>query len=160
MSNTRIPAPCRPFRHKIDVQLRFNDVDIFGHVNNSVYLQFFDLGKMRYFESALGKDFADSGLVVVIVNINCDFFSPSFLDEPLQVMTQTVHIGDKSITLEQRIADSVTGDVKCMARTVMAGFNPKELTSAPIPDFARKAIEEYESCPALDSNFAKLNDEA
>lgn len=143
--NPRIPQPLRPFRHTLDVQLRFNDVDMFGHVNNSVYLQFFDLGKLHYFEAALGKDFANSGLAIVIVNINCDFFSPSFLDEPLAVMTQTVHIGEKSLTLEQRIVNTANGDVKCMARTVMAGFDPNTLMSAPIPDFAKAALQRFDS---------------
>lgn len=143
--NPRIPAPVKPFRHKLPVQLRFNDVDMFGHVNNTVYLQFFDLGKLRYFEDALGKDFDKSGLAVVVVNINCDFFEPSFLKENLEVLTQTVHIGDKSITLEQRVVNSATGSVKCLCRTVMAGFDPHTLQSAAIPDRHRAAIEAYEN---------------
>ena len=143
-NKSRIPEPAYPYRHAIDVQLRFNDVDMFGHVNNSVYLQFFDLGKLRYFEAALGKDFARSGLAVVIVNINCDFFSPAFLDEPLQVLTTVTHIGDKSLVLEQRIVNSATGDVKCLGRTTMAGFNPKTLKSEAIPAESRKSLEQYE----------------
>lgn len=144
-NNTRIPAPAKPFRHKLAVQLRFNDIDMFGHVNNSVYLQFFDLGKLRYFEAALGKDFMNSGLAVVIVNINCDFFAPAFIQELLEVLTQTVHLGEKSLTLEQRIVNSATGDVKCMARTVMAGFDPKTLGSAPIPQYAKEALMEFDN---------------
>jgi len=143
--NPRIPAPAKPFRHHMPVQLRFNDVDMFGHVNNTVYLQFFDLGKLRYFEDVLGKDFEKAGLAVVVVNINCDFFEPTFLKERLEVLTQTIHIGDKSITLEQRVVNAVTGSVKCLCRTVMAGFDPTTLQSAPIPDHHRAAIEAYEA---------------
>ena len=43
-----------PFRHSIPVQLRFNDIDILGHLNNSVYFTLFDLGKTRYFEAVHG----------------------------------------------------------------------------------------------------------
>ena len=38
-----------PFRRTTQVQLRFNDIDALGHVNNSVYFQFFDLAKTEYF---------------------------------------------------------------------------------------------------------------
>ena len=38
------------FHHSIPVQIRFNDIDMLGHVNNTVYFSFFDLGKARYFE--------------------------------------------------------------------------------------------------------------
>lgn len=30
------------FRHSVPVQLRFNDLDPLGHVNNSVYFTFYD----------------------------------------------------------------------------------------------------------------------
>ena len=33
------------FRHTLPLQLRFNDIDLLGHVNNSVYFSFYDLGK-------------------------------------------------------------------------------------------------------------------
>lgn len=33
------------FNHTLPIQLRFNDVDKFGHVNNTVYFSFYDLGK-------------------------------------------------------------------------------------------------------------------
>ena len=31
------------FKHSVPVQLRFNDADALGHVNNSVYFTFYDL---------------------------------------------------------------------------------------------------------------------
>ena len=44
--------------HTLPLQLRFNDVDMMGHVNNAVIMEFFDLGKSHYF--------ADAGLPVII----------------------------------------------------------------------------------------------
>lgn len=142
--SSRIPEAEFPFRHHIDLQLRFNDVDMFGHVNNSVYLQFFDLGKLNYFNTALGEDFMKTGLQVVIANINCNFYSPTFINEKLQVLTTIKHIGEKSLTLEQRIVNKENGDVKCIATTIMAGFDPKTMKSAPIFDDPRHKFEEYE----------------
>ena len=46
--NPRTPEVEFEFRHRQPVQIRFNDIDIFGHLNNSVYLQFMDLGKAEY----------------------------------------------------------------------------------------------------------------
>ena len=33
------------FRHVLPIQIRFNDVDKFGHVNNTVYFQFYDTAR-------------------------------------------------------------------------------------------------------------------
>lgn len=35
------------FHHALPIQLRFNDVDKFGHVNNTVYFSFYDLGRLN-----------------------------------------------------------------------------------------------------------------
>ena len=38
------------YNHRVPVQLRFNDADALGHINNSVYFSFYDLGKTEYFK--------------------------------------------------------------------------------------------------------------
>ena len=51
------------FRHTLPIQLRFNDVDKFGHVNNTVYFSFYDLGKTEYFASVCpGVDWEKDGI--------------------------------------------------------------------------------------------------
>ena len=47
-------------------------------------------------------------------------------------MTQVVSIGQKSLTMEQRLVNVKTGQVKCMARTVMAGIDLHTGQSQPI----------------------------
>ena len=59
------------FRHTLPIQLRFNDVDKFGHVNNTVYFSFYDLGKTEYFASVCpGVDWEKDGIVVVHIEAN------------------------------------------------------------------------------------------
>jgi acyl-CoA thioester hydrolase len=41
------------FFHITPIQIRFNDIDKLNHVTNSVYQQYFDLGKMDYFNDVL-----------------------------------------------------------------------------------------------------------
>ena len=60
------------FHHTLPIQLRFNDVDKFGHVNNTVYFSFYDLGKTEYFGSVCpGVDWEKIGIVVVHIEANC-----------------------------------------------------------------------------------------
>ena len=62
------------FHHSLPIQLRFNDVDKFGHVNNTVYFSFYDLGKTEYFASVCpGVDWEKDGIVVV--HIEADFLA-------------------------------------------------------------------------------------
>ncbi len=41
------------FRHTMPVQIRFSDVDQFGHMNNSVYFSLYDLAKTTYIKDVL-----------------------------------------------------------------------------------------------------------
>ena len=142
--NPKVPESPVPFRCTLQAQLRFNDVDIFGHINNSVYIQLLDLAKVRYFEAVLGGPVEWHKTTVVVVNINASFYSPGYFDEPLAVATAVGHISQHSFILEQRIYNTQTGDVKCVAQTVMAGFDPSTATGAPIPDDWRTSLLRFE----------------
>ena len=144
MSNTRVPEPLFPYRHNLPVQMRFNDVDMFGHVNNTVYLEFFDLAKLEYFRAVMGAEFDAHSIALVVVNINCNFFSPTFIEQRLEVLPTTVRVGEKSVVLDQRIVNPDSGDVKCQCTTVMAGFDIKTGRSAPVSESWRTHLVAYE----------------
>lgn len=143
-SNPRVADAAHPFYHAIGLQTRFSDYDMLGHLNNNVYLTFMDMAKARYFQAASPEpvDWKEAG--VVVVNINCSFYAPSLYDEPLEALTAVTSIGNKSLTLEQRILNSATGETKCVGVTIMAGFDPATMTSAPIPAVWVELIEKFE----------------
>ncbi|WP_300507609.1 thioesterase family protein [uncultured Duncaniella sp.] len=144
MSTNRCEAGIDTFRHHLPLQMRFNDIDLLGHLNNSVYLTFMDLAKARYFEEVNGGPVDIRTMGVVIVNINANFCIPTFFHEQIEAETAVVAIGEKSITLEQRIYSVPDRQVKCSCRTVMAGFDIRTNTSIPISEEWVKKFEAYE----------------
>ena len=142
--NPRVPEASQPYRHITPVQLRFNDIDMLGHINNNAYLEFMDLGKTSYFNTVKPELVNWKNINAVIVNINCDFFSPGYIKESLAVLTTVTSISQRSLKMEQRIINVETGDVKCIGRTVMAGFDPKTAQGAPIDSECVKAICKHE----------------
>ena len=99
------------FNHKVPVQLRFNDADALGHINNSVYFSFYDLGKTEYFKTVRGKHIDTKDIDVVVVHAEVDFLSPVFLSDNIEVQTAVSSIGNKSFTLVQRIVEVPTDTV-------------------------------------------------
>lgn len=144
-NNPRVPVPEHPFHHKLQLQLRFNDIDMLGHVNNNAYFSYMDLGKADYFRAVMPDDNFDMRTIgVVIANINCDFVAESYMHEPLEVQTQTASIGERSLRMEQRVVNASTGQVKCISHTVMVSFDPKTRQSAPISEKWRNALSSFE----------------
>lgn len=121
------------FHHRLPVQMRFTDIDVFGHVNNNVYLQYLDLGKLEYITASLGSLFDPGEKALVVANLNCDFYHPTVYGEEIEVVTRTDSIGKHSITLEQRVMSRDTRQVKCVCRTVMVGFDVRAAGAMEIP---------------------------
>ena len=59
---------------KTPIQLRFNDIDQMGHVNNAVIMEFLDLGKSEYFTS-VGLPPEEGDFTVMVVHVEVDFMS-------------------------------------------------------------------------------------
>lgn len=135
----------KSFRHRVPIQIRFNDVDRYGHVNNNAYFAFYDLGKEDYLAKVLKVNYREAEVVPVIANINADFLTPIFYGDKIVVETRISHVGQKSFTLQQRAINEVTGAVVCQCSTVMVCFSLKTQASAEIPDAYRTAIAAYES---------------
>lgn len=133
-----------PFRHSVPVQMRFNDIDVLGHLNNSVYFAFFDLGKADYFRAVRGEDVDWMKADVVIVNVNCDFMAQTLFHENIAVRTQTIKIGEKSIMLAQQLYNVDTDEVKAQSTCVMVSFDPATGCSQPLAEHWRKSIIAFE----------------
>lgn len=132
------------FHRRIPIQIRFNDVDRYGHVNNNAYFAFYDLGKEDYLQHVFCRDFRSQEVVPVIANIDADFISPIFLGDPIEVETAIVRLGKKSFTLLQRAVNTSTGAEVCRCTTVMVCFNLHTQQSADIPQAYREAVLAFE----------------
>ena len=132
------------FNHQDIIQIRFNDIDVLGHVNNAVQITYLDYGKVKYFEALKNQVIDWSGSEVVMVNLNVDFIEPIFISNHIAVKTKVYEIGNKSLKLIQVIKDYETNRVKSVCRSVMCGFDPKTNKSMLISDEWRDLINRFE----------------
>ena len=139
------------FQHEMPAQLRFSDVDQFGHVNNSVYFSLFDTCKTKYIFDALGQEtFKD--VVIVVAHINADFIAPIYYPDEIVIQTAVQHIGTKSFTLYQRVINNRTKEVKCVCQTVMVTFDLKNNKSIEIDQKFKVRLAEFDKNPDLLKN--------
>jgi acyl-CoA thioester hydrolase len=135
------------FNHITPIQLRFNDFDALGHVNNSVYFSFYDLGKTSYFKEVLPDVSMSKEIGVVIGHIEVSFLLSVYPGENVAVETAVVEIGNKSFKLLQRLVDVDTNVVKCICQTVMVCYDAKTKSTRIISAEWRKAMADFEGNP-------------
>ena len=122
--------------HTLPIQLRFNDVDRMGHVNNAVIMEYFDLGKDAFFSShGIPPDKGD--FTVMIVHYEVDFLRQIHPHDRIAVQTAVERLGNKSLTVIQHVVDTESGERCATCRTVMSGYRRSTRQSAVIPDEVR-----------------------
>lgn len=132
------------FYHYCPLQIRFNDIDTLGHATNSVYQQYFDLGRMEYFSDVLQEqmDWQEEGLILVSININ--YLAPVKLYDEIEVRTKIVKLGNKSLEMVQQVYNLTNQSVAAESKSIMVGFSGKIQQSIPVAERWRKRIANFE----------------
>lgn len=131
------------YRHVMPLQIRWNDVDKFGHVNNSVYFQYYDTAKTDYIAS-LCEGVNWDKYAIVVVHIESDFYAQVKAGSHIAVRTRVKHVGNKSFHLDQEVIDADSEEVKCHCLSVMVLYDLEEQKSILIPEKWAKAIRDFE----------------
>jgi len=121
------------------VHVRFSDVDVYRHVNNVVYFEYFQEARIRMM-AALGRGARDvPQLHVVVAQADVDYLAPITLRaEPYDCWSQVARVGDRSVTVESEIVD---GDrVLARTRVVLVFFDTETQRAASPPEVYRERL--------------------
>ncbi len=105
-----------PVPVQVPIPIRWRDLDALGHVNNAVYLTYFEVARLGYIRALLGDDIQRDpatllpvGFQFILAEVTCSFRSPATLSDRLIVAIWVSQVGRKSFVFEYRISDEVTG---------------------------------------------------
>lgn len=132
------------FRHAAPMQIRFNDVDVLGHMNNTIYFTLYDTAKAAYFTDVKGKQMDWKSVDVVVANVNCAYLAPIFFGESIEVLTTCISISEKSFKLLQMIRESNTLEPKSICETIMVSFDSANQTAIAMPEEWVTLLSDYE----------------
>ena len=132
------------YKHSTPIQIRFNDIDAIGHINNNIYFSYFDLAKSVYLEAVKGNAVNWTEGNIVIAHIEADYLSPTFYKEEISVDSKIIHLGNKSATFLQRVRNTKTNEVKCICKSVFVYLDNYTMKSEPIPDLWKDAMRKFE----------------
>ncbi len=126
-------------RHAYDCRVRFSDVDVFGHVNNVKYFEYYQEARLAFLAS-LGRRIDEPGEGLVVARLDVDYRRPLlFRPEPYVVETWVSRIGTSSFGLASEIVDA--DEVYSRASAVMVAFDPRAQRSRPLTAEERTRLE-------------------
>ena len=123
-------------RHRLNVQLRFRDTDMFGHVNNAVYATWAEIARidfMRGLEPPSGD--------LILARIEIDFLRQIRFGQAVVVDSGVARIGRSSVTLNQVVR--VDGQVAADIGSVVVLYDYEAQSPRRIPEAYRAALEPF-----------------
>ena len=91
------PARRDEFKVWCELTTRWADNDAYGHVNNTVYYQWFDTAVNSWLVEQDMLDIADGDPIGLVVETRCSYFAPLAFPQPVGVGLRVAALGRSSI---------------------------------------------------------------
>ena len=85
------------FRRFYGMETRWNDVDRYGHMNNVVYLEYFDSALNRALLSAGVLELDGDGPIGIVANVGANYFSEVAYPDRVEIGVRIERIGSSSL---------------------------------------------------------------
>src|SRR5665213_252480 len=132
------------YKYKTPIAIRFSDIDAVGHVNNAIYLTYFEVARINYFKDILGWNLREHGIIVGDNEVN--YLKPIILDDQITCYVRTTRIGNSSFDVMQVLVKKTPdGEEICtVGKAVCISYDYSANKSIPIPARERQLMIEYD----------------
>lgn len=139
------PSP-RDFPMAAPIEVRFRDMDGMGHVNNAVFLTYFEVARAHYWK-AVGEDEWSRLRTYVLARAEIDFRSPATLQDDLVCHVRVASFGTRSFAMDYLLLDRKSGRTVAEGRTVQAMYDYEKNASRPLDEAMKEAVRRFEKRP-------------
>ena len=121
------------------IQVRFSDIDVMGHVNNAVYLSYFEMTRVHYFRELLGLEWDWKSHGILLVRNEIDYIKPILIQHVPEIHMFFEEEGSKSIRLSYEV--KVAGEIYTKGVSVMVSYDSLVGKTTIIPEEMKAALE-------------------
>ena len=140
------------FRHRTRVEVRFRDIDAFGHVNNAVVSSYVELARVRYLVDVLQVE-PIGVMPLILAHIAIDYRAPIFFADTVEVGSRVDWLGGSSIGMSHALTAVADGRALADSSSVLVTYDYEHNQPMPVPESWRQALAAYEG-HALDRPMA------
>ncbi len=135
------------FKHSTVLRVRNFEVDWQGIVHNSVYLQYFEVGRIEYLRLVGVK--VDLNTIrrdsrIVLARNEVDYLSPARFDDELTIWTRIVYIRNSSFLFEGIVEETKNGRVIAENAAVHVWLDARTGRPTPVADEFRSMVRKFE----------------
>ncbi len=125
------------------IEVRFADLDLYGHVNGVAYFTFMETARVKLF-SAPFRELTRQGVFLVVARAECSYAQPILPGDSVLVTISVSRIGGSSFELSYRLHDGA-GKEYAVASTTMVCFDNTAKRPVPIPEQLSQLLHDEDS---------------
>jgi acyl-CoA thioester hydrolase len=123
----------------LPITVRFRDLDTLAHVNNAVYLTYFEMGRIAYYQQLTGRTGAET-VGFVVAHISVDFRAPLLLGDTLLLGVRATGMRSKSFSVAYSGVRESDGRLIVSGESVQVAYDQSLGRSVHIPDDVRELL--------------------
>lgn len=136
-SKPKQPTKRSDYRYFDQVDTRWADNDIYGHVNNVVYYAYFDSVVNRLLLNNHWLDLHGNGPIGLVVETSCQYFSAVAYPQRLSVGLSVEHLGSSSVVYELALFAENNQQASAKGRFVHVYVERDSRLPTPLPEALR-----------------------
>ena len=126
----------------IEWPVQWGDQDAFGHVNNTVYLRWFESSRIAYLERLkLPLSVSREGIGPILAAVHCNYRQQLTYPDRVRVGIRVTRIGRSSLTVAHHVFSDRRTGVVAEGESVIVYYDYRNLQALEIPRTIRDAIQ-------------------
>ena len=122
---------------RFPLEVRYPDYDTKEHVNNAVYLTYFEMARARAWLEEIG---GSTDFPFIVAEATVKYLSQARIGQPLDIMIWTGEVRTKAWVWRYRIVDSRDDRVVAEGSTVQVMYDYASRSTTPIPEPLREKL--------------------
>jgi acyl-CoA thioester hydrolase len=134
------PLKAADFAHFSDITTRWIDNDVYGHINNVVYYEFFDTVVNGYLIAQGALDIAQGAVIGLVVETHCNYFKPMAFPDKLRAGLRVAKLGTSSVRYEVGIFRNDDDTASAQGHFVHVYVDRTTNKPVPLPEALKRAL--------------------
>jgi len=146
MIESDTPTALQPFPVVIRIPVQWGEMDLYGHVNNTVLFRYFESARIVYLERCSFLESYDLNKIGAILHsTDCRFRQPLHHPDEVLVGTRATRVDEDRFTMSYVVFSQATSQIAAEGSGIVVSFDYERRTKVPLPQSVREGIAELEA---------------
>ncbi len=142
------PEALSDYRVVTEIPVWWGDQDAFGHVNNTIFLRWFESSRIAYTTRVgLYELFRVRRIGPILAAVSCNFRRQVTFPDTVDVGARIDRIGRTSLAMSHAVFSRALGAIAAEGTSTIVVYDYEAGTPVPVPDELRDAIAALEGRP-------------